>query len=98
PNALFDFINHPEILKTKISDFIQHQYIKEAEKYLNKDWPYLPVTVFMEYVQNGNRTHYEDLLFARRKRLGTLVLAEMIERKQRFLNDIINGTWLICEE
>jgi len=98
PNNLFDFIQHPEIIKTKISDSIQHQYIAEAEKFLHKDWPSLPVTVFMEYVQTGNRTHYEDLMFARRKRLGILVLAEIIERKQRFLNDIINGTWLTCEE
>ncbi|MCB0092183.1 MAG: hypothetical protein KDE54_30050, partial [Caldilineaceae bacterium] len=36
--------------------------------------------------------------FERRGMLGTLVIAECIEDQGRFLDDIVNGIWAICEE
>jgi hypothetical protein len=58
----------------------------------------LPATLFMEYQRTGNRSHYERLHFQRRRVLGALILAECIEGRGRFLDDIINGIWCICEE
>ena len=48
--------------------------------------------------RDGNRTRFEAIYFLRRTVLGSLVLAECIEGKGRFLDDIINGVWLVCEE
>jgi hypothetical protein len=56
---------------------IKQAYIKAAEKLLHKDWKPISATSFLEYNRNGNRTHYEDLSFARRRNLATLVLAEV---------------------
>ena len=52
----------------------------------------------LEYTRSGNRIRFEDKQFARRTALGTLVLAEACDYKGTFLDDIINGIYLICEE
>ena len=72
--------------------------VEQAEGYLHYEWPELPATLFLEYVRNGNRSRYQDRHFARRKALMDLVTAECIEGKGRFLDDIVNGIWSICEE
>lgn len=77
---------------------IRTAYIHAGEALLDASWPALPATVFLEYVRNGNRSDYEKLSFARRRQLATLVLAETMEGRGRFLDQIINGIWAICEE
>ena len=72
--------------------------VAAAEKVVGKAWDSLPASVFLDYARNGNRSRYQKLCFARRERLGALVLAEMIEGEGRFLDEIVNGVWLICEE
>lgn len=58
----------------------------------------LSASDFMELSINGNRTNYEDKLFAKRKALSALVIAECLEYKGEYLTDIINGIFSICEE
>ena len=77
---------------------IQTAYLREAGKFLHATWPELKATEFLEYVRSGNRSGYQSLSFSRRERLATLVLAECIEGKGRFRDDIVNGIWAICEE
>ena len=72
--------------------------IKRAEETLGTEWGVLPATVFLDYKRNGNRSRYEAINFGRRGRLSSLVLAECFENKGRFLDDIANGVWLVCEE
>lgn len=73
-------------------------YIKNGEQYLDKSWPVIPVTVFSEFVTNGNRSNYQQLTNQRRSQLYGLVMAELYENKGRFMNDIINGIWAMCED
>lgn len=70
----------------------------DGEQYLHYPFPSILATDFMEFCRTGNRTHYEDKLFKRRTVLNSLVLAECVEYKGRFLDDIINAVFLICEE
>lgn len=72
--------------------------IKNGEEYLNFSYPSLTAVDFMEFTKSGNRNHYEKKLFLRRTALDALVLAECAEHEGRFLEDIINGLYLICEE
>ena len=72
--------------------------VKNAEGTLGTEWPVLPAIVFLDFARNGNRSRYEALNFGRRGRLCNLVLAECIEGRGRFLDDIANGVWLVCEE
>ena len=72
--------------------------IQKAEEFLGFNWPSLTAISFMAYVRTGDRLAYETPHFARRKALETLVLGECAEGKGRFIDDIINGIWCICEE
>lgn len=82
----------------KIPEKIRESYIKKGEKQLGKPWEVLPASVFLDYKRNGNRTRYEEICFGRRQRLMSFVLAEISENKGRFLDEIANGVWLVCEE
>ena len=73
-------------------------YIRFGEEYLGKPWPALPNTVFAQFKENGNRVNYEGLCFEKRRHLGALVMAEIVEGKGRFLPDIIDGLGSFCEE
>jgi hypothetical protein len=73
-------------------------FIGEAERLLGTEWAHLPATRFLDYVRDGNRSRYEDLLFSRRRKLAFLVLGELMEDRGRFTDAIVDGIWLICEE
>lgn len=72
--------------------------IAEAEEYLNYEWPSLIAIRYMDFDINGDRSRFSGRYFDRRRVLAKLVLAEILENKGRFMDDIINGLWLICEE
>jgi len=73
-------------------------HISRAEQALGKEWPALPATLYLEFSINGNRSRYEGPYFERRNRLVHLVLAECMEAKGRFLDEIVNGIWAVLEE
>lgn len=72
--------------------------IKQGESALEYDWPALPADVFLDFARNGNRDRYQNLRGERRNRLERLVLAECVEGKGRFVDQIVNGVWATCEE
>lgn len=75
-----------------------NELIKRGEAFLGFEYPYLKATDFIEFSRTGNRVHYEDKLFIKRKALDALVLAECVEHSGRFMDDIINGIFAICDE
>ncbi|NJL73714.1 MAG: hypothetical protein HC892_00435 [Saprospiraceae bacterium] len=77
---------------------IRTEWIEKAENVLKDDWKAFSIIQFMDYVRNGNRTHYEATLYERRIRVTTLLLAELLENKGRFTDELLNGVWLILEE
>jgi len=74
------------------------ELIAKAEVRLGMAWPDLPATLFLEFVRDGNRRRFEEHYFARRHALVELVLGECAEGRGRFLDEIVNGIWVICEE
>ncbi|MBI5282006.1 MAG: heparinase II/III family protein [Candidatus Solibacter usitatus] len=72
--------------------------VRAGEARLGQSWPSLPASVFLDFQRNGNRTRWEDLHFGRRNRLRGAVLAECVENKGRFLDEILDGLWLLSEE
>ena len=77
---------------------IRKDLIINGEQHLGHAWPDLPATLFLEYAREGNRSRYEHEHFARRTALTDLIIAECVEGKGRFLDQIANGVWAICEE
>ena len=85
-------------LKDPLKQFRHKDLLARAKLHLNHPWPSLPATLFMEFVQNGNRGNFEALYFKRRIQFSELVMAECLEYKGQFINDIINGFYVILEE
>ena len=100
PRAEFDI--YPKITDRAVWENISHtvsaEVIKEAEKYLDYTYPPLPASKYMRFVNDGNRTEFQTLYNERRRALGTVLIAECIENKGRFLNAVIDGIYSICEE
>lgn len=93
----FPTVSNPDGLD-KIPKSVRTAHIHAGEKALDETWAPLPASVFLEYVRIGNRSNFQALQFNRRQQLSTLVLAELFERKGRFLDQIVNGIWAVCEE
>ena len=72
--------------------------INEAEAELDYTWPIIKATDFMEFKKSGNRTIMENIHFDRRNHLVLFALAELKENKGRFIPQITNGVFAICEE
>jgi hypothetical protein len=72
--------------------------VAKAQDQLKAPWESFPANVFLEFKRNGNRSHFEAYWRRRRGRLQDLVIGECVERKGRFLDEIVNGVWLTCEE
>lgn len=73
-------------------------YIKKGEELLNHEWPSLLARRYMDFDIDGNRTRYSSRYYGRRDALSDLCMAEIVENKGRFLDDIVNGVWLLLEE
>ncbi len=81
-----------------VPDELRAEYVRGAERLLKTPWPALPASLFLEYVRSGNRSNFERVSFERRARLAMLVMGEVFEDKGRFLDEIADGIWAICEE
>jgi hypothetical protein len=99
---LTDWHPHPTVADRSlwhgVPQHLSGPIIDQAASLLDWEWPHFPATLFLEYARVGNRINYEEVHFQRRRNLITLVLAECLEGKNRFLDQIVNGVWAICEE
>lgn len=77
---------------------ITENYVGFAEAYLNYEWPLIRASQYIYYHTKGNREAQEDPHFARRRALKALFLGELAEDNGRFLPDICDGIFVICEE
>lgn len=77
---------------------LKKELIAQGEACLGSDYPLILATDYMSFVRTGDRDGYQDKAFRRRIALNTLVIAESVENQGRFLDDIVNGIVLICEE
>lgn len=82
----------------RLSEHWRQESISLGEQYLQYAYPPLSATGYMDFTRTGNRTRYEDKFFARRQALCALTLAECVEDRGRFTDDILNGIYALCEE
>ena len=74
------------------------EIFREAELAATTPIPIDSAKLFMEFHRTGKRTAYEANHFARRARLVNLVLAEALEYKGRFIDDIIEHLYALEAE
>ena len=82
----------------KLPEKVRAAHLRQGMKHLGCDWEIPKASIFLEFVRTGNRTNYQIIANGRRVRLAEMVIAECIEGKGRFLDDIMDGVWAICEE
>ncbi len=80
--------NLPEALKK--------QYIEEAEKTVDYNWPVVKATDYLEIIRSGDRR--QEVYAAPRAVLMALVMGELAEGKGRFIDQIVNGVWYYSEQ
>lgn len=78
--------------------FQNEECVTLAEAALDYGWPIIKATDFMEFKKSGNRKIMSDIHFDRRYHLTLFTLAELKENKGRFLPQLVNGIFTICEE
>ena len=102
PESFRPLTLYPPITDRAAWEGLDEEWKKETlalgESYLHFAFPPLTATDFMDFTRTGNRVRYENKCFSKRHALNALVLAECVEDKGRFLDDIINGIFSICEE
>jgi hypothetical protein len=81
-----------------LPEYIRSIHIARGERSLGYEWPTVLAVRFLDYVRTGNRGQQERVSGGRRNALAALVIAECMENEGRFLDDIMNGIWAICEE
>src|SRR5262245_5937124 len=72
---------------------VREPLIAGANVQRDQPWVSLPASMSLEYAHSGNRSRYEGFRNERRGRLTTLVLAECLEGRKRFLDPILDGIW-----
>jgi len=105
----FDLICGSEFLFPKISErnkwqncFGKELLLQEADNALQQynEGYFKPLTIslWLEYYNNGNRSHYEAVYFNRRKALCCLAMGECITDSGKYIEAICDLLWAICEE
>lgn len=98
----FSWISYPvyrdRAAWSKLPDGIRKKTIGQAEKYLEYDWPTVTLSMYLEFSRNGDRTAVDNLNGERGRALQSLVLAELMEGRGRFMDDIVNGVFSFCEQ
>jgi hypothetical protein len=72
--------------------------ISDAQELLDKPIPDLPDDLYLDFSRTGNRTRWQRVSGRRRGRIGTLVLAECLENKGRFVPAFEELVRAICSE
>ena len=100
--SLLPFCPYPPITDRAAWSQLDHDWqektVSLGEQWLNYSWHSFSALEFMDFYYTGIRNNYENIFFEKRTTLCALVLAECVEGKRRFIKDIINGIFSICEE
>jgi hypothetical protein len=72
--------------------------IRRGEEALRCKWSVITATDYLEYTRSGNRTAMSRPQSERTRALGRLALAELVEGKGRFIDQLMNGVWAVCEQ
>lgn len=77
---------------------MREQALEGARQAARKPYPLLTASDFMAFVRSGDRQAYEKPYFERRHHLIRTVVGECAQWRGAFLDDAVNGLWLLAEE
>ena len=80
-----------------VSQETKQKFIMEAEATIDYVWPITPMHVYRAYEQTGDFYQHWLSFVGKRNALGVFLFAECLEGEGRFLDQIINGIYALCE-
>ncbi len=81
----------------KVPENIRNEGIRQGERYLGYAWPVIKATDYLEFTRTGNRAVVDSKVHEFSNAYRALLMAELLEGKGRFMDDLINGTFAISE-
>lgn len=72
-------------------------YIKRGEEKLHFDWKIVRATSYLEFERSGDRNIMQGPLGQNTQAVADLLMAELAEGKGRFIDDLIDGVFRLCE-
>ncbi|WP_337059718.1 heparinase II/III family protein [Kineococcus sp. G2] len=72
--------------------------LERARADLTAPWPQPTASGFARYWRDGDRVGYETAVFARQHRLSRAVLAAAATLQDRWLDEVLDGVVLLCEQ
>ncbi len=69
------------------------EIVKTADDLLEKEIPMLTASLYREFEQNGNRTHYENPYFLRKKMMAAFAFAEYATHSGKYMQKLIDVVW-----
>lgn len=77
---------------------VKRQAVAQAEAKLDYVWRSVTVTSYLDFARKGVRVPNDRHIGERYSTLADLMLGELVEGKGRFLDQIADGVWSLCEQ
>ncbi len=77
---------------------VRDSLVARGESLAETAFPPLPASAYMDFRRIGDRARFEAVYLARRRTLNAAVMAECVAHEGRFLDQIIDGIFALCEE
>lgn len=94
--------NWTKRLRTTVSEPIYAELWMDIERVCRDNreisWPELPLSLFRQFANTGERKPYEDVYFERRGRLIAIVLEAVVKPEPRKMKEVESGLLDICSE
>jgi len=74
------------------------ELLDRAEADLGTPWPPLTAQAYARYFRDGDRDQYEQVVFARQRRLSRAVVAAAVSGQERWIDEVADGVVLLCEQ
>ena len=81
-----------------LPDSVKARLVKDGERGLKYEWPSIPASLYLDYKITGNRYNFERKNNERRKVLNELAIAAIITKDKKYIPQIANGIWTLCEQ
>ncbi|MEZ4989266.1 MAG: heparinase II/III family protein [Saprospiraceae bacterium] len=81
----------------KLTKNFRQELISAGEEYLDYEWKVVKLSDYLEFEKSGSRDIMQQPFGDNNNAMMALVLAELAEGKGRFMDQIMNGTWMACE-
>ncbi|WP_298063965.1 heparinase II/III family protein, partial [uncultured Rikenella sp.] len=81
-----------------LPEAVKRQAVAQAEARLDYVWRSVSVTSYLDFARKGIRVPNDQHIGERYNALADLMLGELVEGKGRFLDQIADGVWSLCEQ